>query len=216
MFISRASAQHPQKANSQAFAASGVRARATAAPHIAGNNSNRRPRNPNQAPGGHAPSRQHDRTTVRRGMNGNSDPPGLAPHRPVGACSSWLPWLLRVMRSRKQPGLSLGPLSTTSPLEVAVARRSKGAVGGYLMPGRTRCPRHERAVREHDGLHKYPGHARYRAVEAHDGRNAGDVMNRPNKCAPTRRSAWRGRVSYLGSRGAERMFCVRRCAALEC
>jgi hypothetical protein len=35
---------------------------------------------------------------------------------------------------------------------------------------------------------KYPRHARYRAVDAHDGGNAGDLMNRPNKRAPTRRS----------------------------
>jgi hypothetical protein len=40
-----------------------------------------------------------------------------------------------------------------------------------------------RAVSRHDGLHKYPGNARYRAVDAHDGRNAGETMNRPNKRA---------------------------------
>jgi hypothetical protein len=40
--------------------------------------------------------------------------------------------------------------------------------------------RHERAFRGHDGLHKYLGNARYRAVDAHDGWNAGDVVNRPN------------------------------------
>jgi hypothetical protein len=34
----------------------------------------------------------------------------------------------------------------------------------------------------------HPEHARYRAVDAHDGRNVSDVMNRPNKGAPTRRS----------------------------
>src|SRR6266550_9141212 len=43
----------------------------------------------------------------------------------------------------------------------------------------------------HDGLHKYPGHARYRAVDAHDGRNADDLISRPNKRAPTRRYARR-------------------------
>jgi len=43
--------------------------------------------------------------------------------------------------------------------------------------------------RGHDGLHKYPGNARYRAVDAHDGWNAGDVMNWPNNRAPSRRYA---------------------------
>ncbi len=37
---------------------------------------------------------------------------------------------------------------------------------------RTRCMRHVRAFRGHDGPHKYPGHARSRDVGAHDGRNA--------------------------------------------
>jgi len=32
------------------------------------------------------------------------------------------------------PRLSLGRPSATSPLEVAIARRSKGAVGGYPLP----------------------------------------------------------------------------------
>jgi hypothetical protein len=49
--------------------------------------------------------------------------------------------------------------------------------------------RHVRAFPGHDSLHKYAGHARYRAVDAHDGRNAHDVISRPNKRAPTRRSA---------------------------
>ena len=54
------------------------------------------------------------------------------------------------------------------------------------------CPgpsssRHERAFPGHDGLHKYAGHARYRAMDTHDGRNADDVISRPNKRAPTRR-----------------------------
>jgi hypothetical protein len=35
--------------------------------------------------------------------------------------------------------------------------------------------------------HKYPGHVRYRAVDAHDGRNADGGMSRPNNRAPTRR-----------------------------
>ncbi len=39
----------------------------------------------------------------------------------------------------------------------------------------------------HGGLHKYAGHASYRAVDAHDGRNADDVISRPNKRAPTRK-----------------------------
>jgi len=43
------------------------------------------------------------------------------------------------------PGLSLGRPSATSPLEVAVARRSKGTVCGYPMPSQTRCTRQKRA-----------------------------------------------------------------------
>jgi hypothetical protein len=66
---------------------------------------------------------------------------------------------------------------------------------GVTLPSvlaRTRDSRlHERAFRGHDGLRKYPEHARYRAVDAHNGRNAGNVMNRPNKRAPTRRSVRR-------------------------
>ncbi len=46
---------------------------------------------------------------------------------------------------------------------------------------------YERAFRGHDGLHKYSGHARYRAADAHDGRNVGDVIGRQIG-APTRRS----------------------------
>jgi len=42
----------------------------------------------------------------------------------------------------------------------------------------TRSQRHVRAFQGHDGLHKYPGHARYRAVDASDGRNAHDVIGR--------------------------------------
>ena len=45
---------------------------------------------------------------------------------------------------------------------------------------------HVRALARHDGLHEYPGHARCPAVDAHDGRNADDVIGRPNKRAPTR------------------------------
>ena len=47
---------------------------------------------------------------------------------------------------------------------------------------------------------KCPEHARYRAVDAHDGRNTGDVMNRPNKRAPTRRSGWLERAEPAWSR----------------
>jgi choline dehydrogenase-like flavoprotein len=46
--------------------------------------------------------------------------------------------------------------------------------------------RHVRAYRRHDGLHKYPGRARCRAVDAHDGRNVGDDNKRapPGAVAP--------------------------------
>jgi len=43
-------------------------------------------------------------------------------------------------------------------------------------PPQTRGTRHERAFSVRRGLHKYAGHARYRAMDAHDGRNADDVM----------------------------------------
>src|SRR5262249_36211992 len=58
-----------------------------------------------------------------------------------------------------------------------------------LLAGATRPQRHVRTFRGHDGLHKYPGKRSLSAVDAHDGWNAGDVVNRPNKRAPTRRSA---------------------------
>jgi hypothetical protein len=53
------------------------------------------------------------------------------------------------------PGLSLGRPSATSPLEVAVARRPKGAVGGYPLPSQTRCTRHERAFTSRLPAHKH-------------------------------------------------------------
>ena len=56
-----------------------------------------------------------------------------------------------------------------------------------LPAGATRLQRHVRAFRGHDGLPKYPGKRSLSAVDAHDGWNAGDVVNRPNKRAPTRR-----------------------------
>jgi hypothetical protein len=45
---------------------------------------------------------------------------------------------------------------------------------------------HERAFWGHDGLHEYPEHARYRAVVAHDARNADEVVSRANKRAKIR------------------------------
>src|SRR5262249_52812712 len=48
-----------------------------------------------------------------------------------------------------------------------------------------------RAFPGHDGLDKYAGHARCHAVDALDGRDVDEAISRPNKRAPTRRSARR-------------------------
>jgi hypothetical protein len=49
----------------------------------------------------------------------------------------------------------------------------------------------------HDGLHKYPGHVRYRALDAHDGRNTDEVISRPKSARRpvVRRSA---EIAILG------------------
>jgi hypothetical protein len=110
------------------------------------------------------------------------------------------------------------PVASRSPACHAQGRRPPALTrtGRLPEPGR----RHVGAFRGHDGLHKYPGHARYRAVDAHDGGNAGDVMNRPNKRAPTR--LMHGSIGLRGTpsglrrtgimrpkgEGADRLLCV--------
>jgi hypothetical protein len=80
------------------------------------------------------------------------------------------------------------------------------------LPHIERATRHERVFPGHDGLHKYPGHTRYRAVDASDGRNAHDVMGRPNNRAPTRRSGVKSQSAGMPSEPHPNGRSVARCA----
>ena len=53
----------------------------------------------------------------------------------------------------------------------------------------TRSTRHSRAFSVHRSLYRYAGYVGHFAVDVHDDRHAYDMVSRPNKRAPTRRSA---------------------------
>jgi len=71
--------------------------------------------------------------------------------------------------------------STRMPAVVDVVKELTGGKDRNQLASRD-----VRAFPGRDGLHKYPGPARYRAAEARDGRNADDLITQPNKRAPTR------------------------------
>jgi hypothetical protein len=54
-----------------------------------------------------------------------------------------------------------------------------------------------------------PGHARCPAVDAYDGRNAGDVIGRPDKRAPTRRYLRGSQVIRLTTGAAPELVVLR-------
>jgi len=93
-------------------------------------------------------------------------------------------WLTYAGRAGQPGGKGLGPVVPEW------GSRRPGSRPGPAASSLS-ATRHVRAFLEHDGMHKYPGHDRYRAVDAHDGRNADDVMSRPNNRTPTRRYGWR-------------------------
>jgi hypothetical protein len=119
----------------------------------------------------------------------NATTPSSLPSRPGPAAPATI--RRRCARSHPAPLVTLcsdsrlhGPTLRESFPDGRDGRRPAGqASAGSSRP---LCRRHVRAFPGHDGLHKYAGHAGYRAVGAHDGRNADDVISRPNKRAPNR------------------------------
>jgi hypothetical protein len=110
----------------------------------------------------------------------------------------------RLSRCRASPDRRMSALiAATEPTCGRGRRRPKPLALARTVRGM--CAR----SRGHDGLHKYPGHDRYRAGRAHDGRNAGNVIGRPNNRSPSRRSERPGLSRRSpGEPRRSRLFCT--------
>jgi hypothetical protein len=106
-----------------------------------------------------------------------------------------------VMVSTGAGGAGSCRITCAGPLEALDGGVTTPSGDGYVRPGLTHHMRQMRAFSVGRGLYRYAGDANHRAVDANDGRNAHDVVSRPNKRALTRR--------YLQS-GLGRLRCNRR------